>query len=55
MKIIEKEMKCSNQAVRMSLQYVYNSEKSKAIRKRAKELLLKEGNDVIIDLEDINN
>lgn len=39
---IVKEQKVSMQAVRMSLYYVFNSEKSKAIRQRAKELLTRE-------------
>ncbi len=42
------EFDCSKEAVRMSLYYVFNSKQAKAIRKRAKELLLKEAEDVVI-------
>ncbi|HCY81885.1 MAG TPA: hypothetical protein DHV22_09950 [Xanthomarina gelatinilytica] len=37
-----KEFKTSKQSVLMSLRYVFNSEQAKAIRNRAKELLLQE-------------
>ncbi|MBN9293777.1 MAG: hypothetical protein J0G96_07350 [Flavobacteriia bacterium] len=42
MQQMAKEFDCSIQTVRMSLYYVFNSDKSKEIRKRAKELLQKE-------------
>ena len=45
-KDIEAEFNCTAQTVRMSLQYVFNSELSKLIRKRAKDLLIKEANKI---------
>lgn len=41
-KQIAEEFEVSYQTVNMSLEYVFNSEKSEAIRNRAKELLKKE-------------
>ena len=41
-KQIAKELKVTTQTVDMSLKYVFDSEKAKSIRKRAKELLKKE-------------
>ncbi|MBS7232843.1 hypothetical protein KHA90_17630 [Flavobacterium psychroterrae] len=43
-----KEFKTSKQNVKMALDYYNNSELAKKVRARAKELLLKEGNNVII-------
>ena len=44
---IAKEFNVTTQTVDMSLKYVFNSEKAKAIRTRAKEMLQKE----IIEIE----
>ncbi len=44
---IAKEFKVTKQTVDMSLKYVFNSETSKDIRKRAKELLLKESEKIV--------
>ncbi len=43
---LAEEFKTSYQTVKMSLQYVFNSQKAKEIRLRAKELLLKEVNKI---------
>ncbi|MEO9258568.1 MAG: hypothetical protein ABI207_09300 [Crocinitomicaceae bacterium] len=50
---IVKEQKVTMQAVRMSLYYVFNSQKSVAIRKRAKELLQLEADGIteVVDTE----
>lgn len=45
-KEIAKELKVTYQTVTMSLEYVFNSEKAKQIRQRAKELLQKELNKI---------
>ena len=44
---IAKEFNVTKQTVDMSLKYVFNSENSKDIRKRAKELLLKESEKIV--------
>lgn len=43
---IAKEFRVSMQTVDMSLKYVFNSEVAKSIRKKAKEMLLKEANEI---------
>ena len=45
-KQIAEEFKISLQSVRMSLDYVFNSDTSEKIRKRAKELLIEEANKI---------
>lgn len=45
-KKLQEEFSVSDQTIRMSLQYVFNSETAKAIRKRAKELLINEANQI---------
>lgn len=47
-KQISKELSISLQSVRMSLDYVFNSDNAKKVRKRAKELLIKEANNIKI-------
>lgn len=49
---IAREEGVTLQTVRMSLYYHFNSEKSQAIRRRAKELLLAEAQKVQIEIED---
>lgn len=44
---IAKEFKVTKQTVDMSLKYVFNSGTSKDIRKRAKDLLLKESEKIV--------
>ncbi len=46
LKEIAEEFNCTTQSVRMSLEYVFNSEQAKSIRRRAKELLLNEANKI---------
>lgn len=46
-KQIAEEFSVTMQTVDMSLQYVFNSERAKAIRQRAKELLEKEIEEII--------
>ncbi len=50
LKQIAEEFDCTTQSVRMSLEYVFNSEQAKSIRKRAKELLLEEVNQIEVEL-----
>jgi hypothetical protein len=49
-KILAEEFNVTYQSLRMMLKYVINSDKAKAVRKRAKELLKQEADNV--DLED---
>lgn len=50
-KILADEFEVTIQTVRMALIYVNNSPKAKAMRKRAKELLQKEANDIQLEEE----
>lgn len=43
---LAKEFGVSQQTVNMTLKYVYNSDKSKLIRSRAKELLIEESKSI---------
>jgi uncharacterized protein with PhoU and TrkA domain len=43
---LAKEFGVSVQSIRMSLEYVFNSDKAKSIRTRAKELLLEQANSI---------
>jgi hypothetical protein len=43
---LQNEFDCTMQTVRMSLQYVFNSDKAISIRKRAKQLLIEEANQI---------
>lgn len=43
-KQLQKEFACSMQTVDMSLKYVFDSQMAKAIRQRAKKLLIQEAN-----------
>lgn len=52
--ILVDEFKVTIQTVRMALIYVNNSPKAKAMRKRAKELLLQEANNVLLDDDQSN-
>lgn len=45
---LAKEFKTSKQSVMMSLRYVFNSDQAKAIRARAKELLIEEAGKIEI-------
>jgi hypothetical protein len=47
-KQIAKELKVTTQSVDMSLKYVFDSDKAKSIRKRAKELLENEVKNIVI-------
>lgn len=47
-KQISDELSISTQTVDMSLKYVFDSDTAKEIRKRAKELLIKESQDIKI-------
>ncbi|MBS2100675.1 hypothetical protein [Carboxylicivirga linearis] len=47
--ILKEEYSVSDQTIRMVLMYVNNSPKAKEIRKRAKELLEQEANNVVLD------
>lgn len=47
-KQISDELSISTQTVDMSLKYVFDSDTAKEIRKRAKELLIKESQNIII-------
>jgi hypothetical protein len=47
-KQIANELKTSSQTVDMSLKYVFDSDTAKKIRKRAKELLIKESQNIKI-------
>lgn len=48
---LAKEFKTSKVSVQMSLDYAFNSDQAKAIRKRAKQLLEEEAEKVVIELE----
>lgn len=45
---LEKEFKTSKTSVQMSLDYIFNSDQAKAIRKRAKQMLEEEAEKVEI-------
>ncbi|MBO6185054.1 MAG: hypothetical protein J6O88_10285 [Chryseobacterium sp.] len=47
-KQISNELNISLQSVRMSLEYVFNSDNAKKVRKMAKELLIKEAENIKI-------
>lgn len=47
-KQIAKELNVTTQSVDMSLKYVFDSDKAKSIRKRAKELLKNEIDNIVI-------
>lgn len=49
-KQIVDEFGVTYQTVSMSLEYVFNSKKAVAIRQRAKELLLKEADGIIMEI-----